>query len=255
MEIYPNGRCCVFQPFDGGEFDRRFDDILVPAIESAAMEPYRVYRDPGATIPIETLHQEIRSAVICVADITTRNPNVMYELGYATASGKDLVIISGPSAEKFPFDIQHHQVIRYSAGSISDFRRLEEGITARLKALLAKQEKTGDIMAVSPVKSSDGLQPHEMTALWLLAANTDCLEDTVGAWTLKLEMRKFGYTDAATRMSTLRLVKLGLVQSSRHYDEQFDQTSTLFKLTETGESWVLENQSKFQLSDQDPDSR
>ena len=35
---YSNGRCCVFQPFDQGVFDRRYEEILVPAIEAAKME-------------------------------------------------------------------------------------------------------------------------------------------------------------------------------------------------------------------------
>src|ERR1039458_9292782 len=110
---YSNGRCCVFQPFDKGDFDKRFDDVLTPAIEAADLEPYRVDRDAGSVIPVDTLHREIRSATVCVADITTRNPNVMYELGYALAAGKDVVIISGPNAEKFPFDIQHRGILSY----------------------------------------------------------------------------------------------------------------------------------------------
>ena len=85
---YANGRCCVFQPFDGGDFDKRFDDVLAPAVEAAGMEPYRVNRDLGSTIPVETLHKEIRSAAICLADITTRNPNVMYELGTRSRMGR-----------------------------------------------------------------------------------------------------------------------------------------------------------------------
>jgi hypothetical protein len=99
---YINGRCCVFQPFDEGVFDKRYEDVLVPAIEAAELEPYRVDRDAGSAIPVDTLHKEIRAATICVADITTRNPNVMYELGYALAAGKDVVIISGPNTESTP---------------------------------------------------------------------------------------------------------------------------------------------------------
>lgn len=152
---FVNGRCCVFQPFDKGDFDKRFDDVLVPAIESADMEPYRVDRDLGSTIPVDTLHQEIRSAAICIADITTRNPNVMYELGYAVALGKDVIIISGPSAEKYPFDIQHRGIITYAVGSPRDFKQLEETITAKLEAILDRQAKTNDIAATSPVKSFD----------------------------------------------------------------------------------------------------
>ena len=34
-------RCFVIQPFDGGAFDKRFDDVFVPAIKDAGFEPYR----------------------------------------------------------------------------------------------------------------------------------------------------------------------------------------------------------------------
>ena len=63
-----NGRCCVFQPFDKGPHDKRYEDTVAPAIRATGLEPYRVDRDQGAVIPVETLHEEIRSATICLAD-------------------------------------------------------------------------------------------------------------------------------------------------------------------------------------------
>ena len=182
-----NGRCCVFQPFDKADFDKRFDDVLTPAIEAADMEAYRVDRDLGATIPVDTLHQEIRSAVICVADITTRNPNVMYELGYAIAAGKDVVIICGPSNEKFPFDIQHRGILTYSTGSTSDFTKLQGSLTAKLNAILSRQEKTSEIASASHIKGSHGLQPHELTGLALLLANSHSVGDQISATWFKQE--------------------------------------------------------------------
>lgn len=50
------GTCFVIQPFDGGKFDKRFEDVFAPAIRQAGLEPYRVDRDPEATISIEMLH-------------------------------------------------------------------------------------------------------------------------------------------------------------------------------------------------------
>ncbi|MBU0719064.1 MAG: hypothetical protein KJ749_12505 [Planctomycetes bacterium] len=42
------GRCFVIQPFDdGGEFDKRYEDVFLPAIRDAGLEPYRVDRDPS----------------------------------------------------------------------------------------------------------------------------------------------------------------------------------------------------------------
>jgi hypothetical protein len=251
---YPNGRCCVFQPFDKGDFDKRFDDVLAPAIEAAGMEPYRVDRDAGSTIPVETLHQEIRTATICVADITTRNPNVMYELGYAIAAEKDVVIISAPSTEKYPFDIQHRGILPYSVGSISDFKKLESELTKKLNALLDKQEKVSSIAAVSPVKSSDGLQPHEVTTLALLLANSDSSEDEVPAYVIKQEMRKNGYTEVGTRLALVRLVTLKYAKTELRSDE-FGNQYAAYNLTSMGEEWLLENQGKLQLVTPNPNKK
>lgn len=99
-----NNRCCIFQPFDNGPFDKRYTDVLEPAIKAAKLEPYRVDRDPKATIPIDTLHIEIRSCSACLADITMDNPNVWYELGFAIAAGKPVIMIcSEERAKRFPF--------------------------------------------------------------------------------------------------------------------------------------------------------
>jgi hypothetical protein len=36
-------RCFVIQPFDrGGPYDKRYRDVLTPAIQEAGLEPYRV---------------------------------------------------------------------------------------------------------------------------------------------------------------------------------------------------------------------
>ncbi len=243
---YSNGRCCVFQPFDKGDFDKRFDDVLVPAIEAADMEPYRVDRDAGSVIPVDTLHREIRAATACVADITTRNPNVMYELGFAIAAGKDVVVISGPNSERYPFDIQHRGILSYAVGSISDFKELEQKLTAKLNAILDLREKTTEIVDASPVKESSGLQPHELTALALLLANCDSTADEVSASTFKQEMRKVGYSDVGTRVAIARLVKLGYVSSTLR-EGNYDQQWTAYSITEQGEEWLVENQTKLEL--------
>ena len=244
---YANGRCCVFQPFDKGDFDKRYDDVLVPAIEAADLEPYRVDRDTGSVIPVDTLHKEIRAATVCVADITTRNPNVMYELGFAIAAGKDVVIISGPNTERFPFDIQHRGILSYAVGSISDFKELEQKLTGKLNAILDLQEKTSTIADASPVKESLGLQPHELTALALLLANCDSTADDVSAHIFKQEMRKVGVSDVGTRVAIARLVKLGYVSSTLREGNNYDEHWTVYSITERGEDWLVENQNKLEL--------
>lgn len=111
--------CFVIQPFDSGKFDKRFDDVYKPAIEAAGLEAYRVDRDPGVEVPIDGIEDGIRTATICLADITTDNPNVWYELGFAYDAGRPVVMVCSKERpdKRYPFDIQHRTIIPYGADS------------------------------------------------------------------------------------------------------------------------------------------
>ena len=106
--------CFVMQPFDGDVYDKRYEDVFSPAIIEAGLKPYRVDRDPGVSVPIDDIEAGIRNAQICFAEITTDNPNVWFELGYAIAAAKEVVLIcSEDRKSRFPFDVQHRTIIKY----------------------------------------------------------------------------------------------------------------------------------------------
>src|ERR1022692_783224 len=133
-------RCFVIQPFDGGKFDKRYEDVFAPAIRDANLEPYRVDRDPSTAIPIDTISTQIAAAAACLCDITLDNPNVWFELGLAIANQKDVVLIcSEERTARFPFDVQHRNITKYHTDSRSDFEQLHRGITRRLAAIMEKR--------------------------------------------------------------------------------------------------------------------
>lgn len=115
--------CFVIQPFDSGKYDKRFEDVYKPAIVAAGLEAYRVDQDPSVDVPIDAIEQGIRASTVCLADITTDNPNVWYELGFAFALGRPLVMVCSDerTGKKYPFDIQHRTIIPYLADSPRDF--------------------------------------------------------------------------------------------------------------------------------------
>lgn len=239
-------RCCVFQPFDKGPYDKRYDDTIAPAIAAAGLEAYRVDRDDGAVIPIDTLHEEIGAAAICLADIGDLNPNVMYELGYAIARDKDVVIICPAHASKlFPFDIRHRGIITYATDSASDFEKLKESISKKITALMDKRQLRDDVIE-SPVTTTEGLQPHEQTALALVMASSDSTSDIVTAYTVKQDMEKAGYTQLATRLALSSLTSLGKIESVRWQDINGDYM-TGYRMTQDGEEWLQANQDKLQM--------
>ena len=124
-------KCFVIQPFDNGTYDKLFIETFKPAIIKAGFEPYRIDKDLSVRVPIENIEKGIVESAICFAEITTDNPNVWYELGYAFACKKDVVMICSDERQgyKYPFDIQHRQIISYKTKSKSDFDNLEENIT------------------------------------------------------------------------------------------------------------------------------
>ncbi len=148
------GRCFVIQPFDKGAYDKRYEDVIVPAIGGAGLGEYRVDRDPAARVLIEAIEVGIRDSDACIAEITTDNPNVWYELGFAIANGKPLVMIcnSKERTGPFPFDVSHRPIITFAPESPRDFQALQADITSRLKALL---EASAEAQTMASIQSAE----------------------------------------------------------------------------------------------------
>lgn len=127
--------CFVMQPFDGDKYDKRFDVIIKPTVESLGYLAYRIDRDPTADILIESIEHKIKSSDFCIAEISTNNPNVWYELGFACASGKKLIMVCSEERgdEPFPFDIRHRNILIYKTKVPSDFERYRESLRARIQ--------------------------------------------------------------------------------------------------------------------------
>jgi len=112
--------CFVIQPFDsGGKFDKRFKDLLKPALAEAGLEVYRVDQDPSVDIPIKSIESQIQKATICLADITDNNPNVWYELGFAFALGYENYQVTTVSSEGWDW--------LESNDSLLTMRRIKDG--------------------------------------------------------------------------------------------------------------------------------
>ena len=234
--------CFIIQPFDGGPYDKRCDDVFVPAIGDTGLQPYRVDRDPFASIPIDQIEAGIRAASVCLADITEDNPNVWFELGYTIAARKDVVLVCSDKRTKpFPFDVQHRSIIKYSTESSRDFEELRCKITERIRALLTKQEKLGNLEAVSPVADVEGLNQQEIVALVAIGQNLDTPDGLVSAYIIRQDMEKSGFTRIATTLALTSLLRKRLVEASELQDYQSDPYMA-YRLEASGMDWLLKNQ-------------
>lgn len=241
--------CFVIQPFDSGKFDKRFDDVYVPAIEAAGLEPYRVDRDPGVEIPIEAIEEGIRNAAVCLADITTDNPNVWYELGFAFATGRPVVMVcsSERTSGKYPFDIQHRTVINYKPESSSDFEELKGALCERIKALLNKTEALRQIAESDQLAPTHGLTQTELMVLATLAGDTALPGAASTVYSLKEDSERSGLTAIGFSLAFRRLAAKKLIEVKEEWDENRDQTYSTTRLTDAGWNWIENNESLFVL--------
>jgi nucleoside 2-deoxyribosyltransferase len=238
--------CFVIQPFDRSRFDKLYDDVFGAAITAAGLEPYRVDRDPAAAIPIQDIEAGIRRAEVCFAEITTDNPNVWFELGYAIAARKPVVLVCSEARERFPFDVQHRTIIRYRSESLSDFENLRTEITNRLSASLERQLELESISDLSPTTPTEGLTQHEIAALIIVAGQSAPLGDVITAYNLKQEMNRAGYTDVACALALRGLLRNALVEQDSTYDDRGDQYWG-YRITDAGFAWLEENQDRIVL--------
>jgi hypothetical protein len=104
--------CFVMMPFaspHGGYYEK----VYKPAIEKTGLKPIRADAEIfGAGKIVDQVWSGINAAKVLVAELTTRNPNVFYELGLAHALRKPVVLISS-NEEDVPFDLKHIRVIYY----------------------------------------------------------------------------------------------------------------------------------------------
>jgi hypothetical protein len=240
-------KCFVIQPFDRGKFDKRFDDVFVPAIKEAGLEPYRVDRDPGVTIPIEEIAAEISAADACLCDITSDNPNVWFELGYAIASQREVVLIcSDERATSFPFDVQHRAIIKYSTESTSDFARLKTQVSTRLGAIMKKRTTLGQVATITSVAKLEGLDQFEIAALVAVAQGIDHPEDGVSAYMVRQDMENAGFTKLAATLGLRSLLDKGFLTTTKLRDYDGDPYTAYQPSTE-GVKWLFANKERLTL--------
>lgn len=141
--------CFVLMPFGskrdpGGGSDINFDLIyengIHPAIVNAGLKPIRADEERTGGIIHVAMYERLLLCEFAVADLTTANPNVFYELGirHALRPYTTLPVFAG--RQPIPFDVNFLSSLKYELGSDNSFgeveaAKLRDSLTFRLKEL------------------------------------------------------------------------------------------------------------------------
>jgi nucleoside 2-deoxyribosyltransferase len=105
----------VLMPF-ADAFRDIYEVGIKPACRDAGAYCERVDEQIFHESILEQVYNQISKADLIVADMTGRNANVFYEVGYAHALNKKTILLTKQSND-MPFDLQHYPHIVYE-GSI-----------------------------------------------------------------------------------------------------------------------------------------
>jgi SIR2-like domain len=103
--------CFVMMPLSQ-RFDEVYRLLIAPVALNNGLTVLRADEMAGPGFIMEQIRTAVQQSRLCIADLTGSNPNVLYEVGYAQAAGKPLVLLA-EEASSLPFDIAHQRLILY----------------------------------------------------------------------------------------------------------------------------------------------
>lgn len=134
MTTTPKKFCFVLMPFDAD-----FDDIYKLGIKQSCIDAgaycERVDEQIYKESILERIYNQISKADIIVADMSNRNPNVFYEVGYAHALGKTTILLT-QNSEDIPFDLKHYPHIIYD----NKILKLKDELSTRVKWFVENED-------------------------------------------------------------------------------------------------------------------
>lgn len=124
--------------FNTIEYDSLFNDVIAPACED---QGFRVYladftKEPG--LIMSDIIKRLTDSAAVIAEVTPVSGNVYYEVGYADALKKPVILLANKSVGQLPFDVRPYRTIFYE-NSIGGKRVVEQNLAEYLKNILTPQ--------------------------------------------------------------------------------------------------------------------
>jgi len=126
MKTTPKPFVFVLMPF-AASFNDLYQLGIKAACENVGAYAERVDEQLFQESILERIYNQISKADVIIADTTGQNPNVFYEIGYAHALGKTVILIT-KEVKDIPFDLQHYPHVIHEGSITSLIPKLEKFI-------------------------------------------------------------------------------------------------------------------------------
>jgi len=171
--------CFVLMPFGKKQdpigsvvdFDAVYQELIAPAVKEAGLEPLRADEEITGGIIHKPMFERLILCEYAVADLTTANANVFYELGVRHAVRPWSTVLIFSEGGRLPFDVAPLRALPYQL----DADGAPKDVTATKATLVERLRQAQIPMPDSPVfQLVEGLNPPDIARL-----KTDVFRDRV----------------------------------------------------------------------------
>ena len=127
--------CFVIMPFSA-EYDLVYHQLIKPAAETSGLKVLRADDIYSPGVITEQIRAAIHQSRICIADVSGKNPNVLYEVGIAHTLDKTTILLS-QSVEQIPFDLRAFRVVLYDMKKI---KRARENLVSAIQEIFGERK-------------------------------------------------------------------------------------------------------------------
>src|SRR5256886_11532080 len=149
--------------------NRTYEDIIKPVVLEAGHTCVRADEIIHPSVSEKPMYDNLLSADLVIADLSTANINAVYELGVRHALRPQRTIVLAENNFTFPFDLNHLSILKYEhLGKdigFDEVMRVRAILTEKITTLMGSPEPDSPVFLFIPT-----LRPASIPAASLAAA-------------------------------------------------------------------------------------
>jgi len=127
------------------DLDMTYKNIIKPAVEQSGIICIRGDEIKDSSLIDKSMYALLVQTELVIADITTHNPNALYELGIRHGSRPYATIIIKGNDSPVPFDISHNRIFHYKHGGEDIGKTEADRCVTELKNLIERVLKQKEV--------------------------------------------------------------------------------------------------------------
>ena len=148
--------------------NRTYEDIIKPAVKEAGHICVRADEIIHSTVIDKPMYDNLLSADLVIADLSTANVNAVYELGVRHALRPQRTIVLAEKNFSFPFDLNHLSILKYEhlgkEIGFTEVMRVREKLKEKITTLMGSQEVDSPVFLFIPALQAASLRKATVMA-------------------------------------------------------------------------------------------